>query len=87
MYYFEPSLKTILAFFEDQVFTSILKQVVDESELSRLASRIKSMEDSLSSIEKEELLLRKAYLRTKRLMENNKQIQRIAGINLWTGAR
>lgn len=83
MYYFEPSLKTILSFFEDQVFTAILKQVVDESELSRLASRIKSMEDSLSSIQKEEILLKKSYNRTKRLLENNRQIQRIAGINLW----
>lgn len=86
VYYFEPSLKTILSFFEDQVFTSILKQVVDESELSRLASRIKSMEDSLGSIQREELLLKKSYNRTKRLAENNKQIQRMAGIALW-GAR
>ncbi len=82
-YFFEPNLVKILGFFEDQVFASILKQVVDESELSRLASRIKSMEDSLGSIEKQETILKKKYLRTLRLAENNKQIQRISGVILW----
>lgn len=78
-FFFEPNLQKILGFFEDQVFASILKQVVDESELSRLASRIKSMEDSLMSIEKQEQILKKVYLRTLRLSENNKQQQRLAG--------
>lgn len=81
-FFFEPNLGKILGFFEDQVFASILKQVVDESELSRLASRIKSMEDSLGSIEKEEAVLKKNYLRTLRISENNKQIQRIAGLTV-----
>ncbi len=82
-FFFEPNLPKILGFFEDQVFASILKQVVDESELSRLASRIKSMEDSLGSIEKQEIILRKHFLRTMRMAENNKQIQRISGLLLW----
>lgn len=84
-FFFEPTLRKILAFFEAQMFSSVLKQVVDESELSRLASRIKSMEDSLGTIEKEQLTLHKTELRTKRLIENNKQIQRLAGIELWLG--
>lgn len=82
-FFFEPNLPKILGFFEDQVFASILKQVVDESELSRLASRIKSMEDSLGSIEKQESALQKNYLRAMRIAENNKQIQRISGILIW----
>ena len=82
-FFFEPDLKKILGFFEDQVFASILKQVADESELSRLASRIKSMEDSLEVIEKEEYALRKTYLRAQRLSESNKQIQRLSGVALW----
>ncbi|MFI5265540.1 MAG: F0F1 ATP synthase subunit gamma [Candidatus Levyibacteriota bacterium] len=82
-FFFEPNLQRILGFFEDQVFASILKQVVDESELSRLASRIKSMEDSLQSIEKQERILKKTYLRSMRLLENNKQIQRLAGLSVW----
>lgn len=79
-FFFEPNLQKILGFFEDQVFASILKQVVDESELSRLASRIKSMEDSLLSIEKQEQILKKVYLRTLRRTEDNKQQQRMAGM-------
>lgn len=82
-FFFEPNLQKILGFFEDQVFASILKQVVDESELSRLASRIKSMEDSLLSIEKQEQLLKKKYLRTMRISENNKQMQRLSGMVMW----
>lgn len=82
-YFFEPNLKKILGFFEDQMLSSLLKQVVDESELSRLASRIKSMEDSLGSIAKQEALLKKKFNRNKRLVENNKQIERLSGIALW----
>lgn len=82
-FFFEPSLETILEFFEDQVFTSLLKQVVDESELSRLAARIKSMEDSLGNIEKQEQKLKLDTFRSKHLLENAKQIQRLAGISLW----
>lgn len=82
-FFFEPTLKKILAFFETQMFSSVLKQVVDESELSRLASRIKSMEDSLGTIEREQSLLHKTELRAKRQVENNKQLQRLAGIALW----
>lgn len=79
MFYFEPSLEEILEFFQTQLFTSVMKQIVDESELSRLASRIKSMEDSLSTIEKEEDALKKNEIRAKRLSENSKQIQRLSG--------
>ncbi len=82
-YFFEPTLRKILAFFETQMFTSVLKQVVDESELSRLASRIKSMEDSLSTIEREQEQLHKTELRAKRMVENSKQLQRLSGIALW----
>lgn len=82
-FFFEPNLSKILGFFEDQVFASILKQTVDESELSRLASRIKSMEDSLGVIEKQEVLLKKMAARGKRLEENNKQIQRLSSVVLW----
>lgn len=82
-FFFEPTLKKILGFFETQMFSSVLKQVVDESELSRLASRIKSMEDSLGTIEKEQDILHKTELRAKRMIENNKQLQRLSGIALW----
>lgn len=82
-FFFEPSLETILQFFENQVFTSLLKQVVDESELSRLASRIKSMEDSLGNIEKQEQKLKLETFRSRHLIENSKQIQRLSGISLW----
>jgi F0F1-type ATP synthase gamma subunit len=83
-FFFEPNLQQVLGFFEDQVFASILKQTVDESELSRLASRIKSMEDSLGVIEKQEINLRKISNRATRLAENNKQIQRLSGVVLWS---
>ncbi len=82
-FFFEPSLKKILGFFETQMFSSVLKQVVDESELSRHASRIKSMEDSLGTIEREQDILHKTELRAKRQVENSKQLQRLSGIALW----
>ena len=39
-YIFEPSLETIVIFFETEIFSSLLEQVFHESRLAKLASRM-----------------------------------------------
>ena len=82
---FEPSLENIWQFFQNQVISSLFKQTVHEAELSRHAARIKAMEEVLSNTEKQALKLRIAQRQFKNWLSNKKQIQTIAGINLWKG--
>jgi ATP synthase F1 gamma subunit len=82
-YFFEPSLQEILRFFETQVFASLFQQTMHESELSRLASRIKAMEDALSNIDRSEIQLKGQQRRLKKLHQNRKQLETMSGIKLW----
>ena len=52
-YYFEPDLEKILIFFETQIFASLFKQTVYESQLARYASRIGAMEEALVAVDKQ----------------------------------
>lgn len=82
-YFFEPSLQEILRFFETQVFASLFKQTIHESELSRLASRIKAMEEALSNINRTEVQLKGQERRYKKLDQNRKQMETMSGMRLW----
>ena len=50
-YFFEPSLEKILDFFEHEIFASILEQTFTESDLSRFASRIISLDAARENID------------------------------------
>jgi len=56
LYYFEPSLEKIAAFFEVQMVSALFKQSVYEGQLARYASRIGSMEEALHAIKKESIV-------------------------------
>lgn len=79
-FFFEPSLEKILNFFETQVFTSLFKQTVNESELSRLASRIKAMEEAFGNIDKTEGELGLAMRKANRNLQNKKQLDALVGV-------
>jgi ATP synthase F1 gamma subunit len=83
-FFFEPSLETILNFFETQIFSSLLNQTVHENELARYASRIKAMEESLGNINGTIKRLRAAERRLANLEANRKQLAALSGISLWT---
>lgn len=80
---FEPSLPSVLDFFESQIFSALFKQTMHESELARFASRIQAMEQALTSIEGEQKKLYTESRRIRDLVENKKQQGRIAGMSLW----
>lgn len=84
-YYFEPSLETILSFFETQIFANLFKQTLDESQLARNASRVKAMEQTMNNLADEEKRLKILQRKMNRKIENKKQIDRYAGNRMWTG--
>ncbi len=74
-YAFEPSMEMILDFFENQVFISLFKQTVNETELARLASRIRAMEEALGNIEKLEPRIKRESKIYQRAIQNKKQLE------------
>lgn len=80
---FEPSLEDILQFFETQVFASLFKQTVSEAQLARYGSRIRSMGEAIGHIDTEKKSLLNRERRTKQMINNKKQIERLSGVMLW----
>jgi F0F1-type ATP synthase gamma subunit len=71
-YIFEPSLARIIEYFEKEIFGSIFEQSMHESQLSKLASRMVSLDSAVENIKRRMVTL---DLR-KRLLEHqvrNKQ--------------
>lgn len=77
---FEPSVEEIVNFFETQVFASLLKQTITESQLARYASRIKAMEDALNRIETKEKLMKVLERKEKHKIADKKQLNSFSGI-------
>lgn len=81
-FFFEPSIKEIMEFFETQVFYSLFYQTVHETELARLASRVKAMEEALGNIDRKEIELIKHERRLKKQLADKKQLSMLSGISL-----
>lgn len=80
---FEPSLEATLSLFENQIFNSLFKQTLHESELSHVASRLKQMENALVNIETyQHKITQQRRILIKR-KESSKRLQRLSGISLW----
>ncbi len=80
---FEPSLETILLFFEDLIASSLFRQTVHETQLARLASRVMSMEQAQQNITQQMKKLRFSQIKINRLDQQKKQLERLSGISLW----
>lgn len=80
---FEPSLETILVFFEELIASSLFRQTVHETQLARLASRVMSMEQAQQNISVQLKRLRSSQIKVNRLDQQKKQLERLAGISLW----
>ncbi len=80
---YEPSLEELVLFFESQIFSSLLKQTIDESHLSRYASRIKAMEEALGNIDSKSKSLLSESRKLKKSVMNRKQNEALAGMALW----
>lgn len=81
---YEPSIEEITEFFETQIFSGLFKHAIDESHLSRYASRIKAMEEALVNINAKSKKLQSEERKIKKSVQNRKQNAAIAGMALWT---
>lgn len=70
---FEPSLEQILRFFESEIFTSVMDQVLQESQLAKSASRILAMNRATKNIEETLAKSKIKQNRIKHSRENKKQ--------------
>lgn len=80
---FEPNLEKLIQFFETQIFVTLFRQTVHESELARYASRVNAMEESLQFIKKRQKELNSAKQRLGRSLQQKKQLERLSGMRLW----
>jgi len=76
-FYFEPSIEKIVSFFETQVFALLLQQTVHETELARLASRIKAMEQAIEQTDTRLRVLGKASIHIRHDINNKKQLEQL----------
>lgn len=82
-FYFEPSLEEVLTIFENQIFGSLFRQTLHESELAHVTSRIQQMESALENIETSQKKLNKLRKLVMKRQESAKRLQRLSGISLW----
>lgn len=80
---YEPAIEELIFYFETQVFGALFNLIISESRLSRYASRIKSMEDSLANIKDRSLELKVSERKIKKAAKNKSQNSLIAGILMW----
>lgn len=80
---FEPNLEKLIQFFETQIFATLFRQTVHESELARYASRVNAMEESLQFIKKRQRELHDSKKRFVRSIQQKKQLERLSGMRLW----
>ncbi|OGM74157.1 hypothetical protein A2382_02030 [Candidatus Woesebacteria bacterium RIFOXYB1_FULL_38_16] len=80
-YIFEPSLETILQFFETEIFASMFEQIVREGELAKNASRVISMDQADINIKLKIKNLKLIALRSRHEKANKKQLAALAHLN------
>jgi len=81
---FEPTIESILIFFEKQIFTSIFEQTIRESQLAKFGSRLQVMDRSGENIKNGIQRLREKQLRFVHQEANKKQLARYSSISLWS---
>lgn len=82
-YLFEPSLKEVLKFFEEQICFSLVKQSFNESNLAHLGSQMHAMEITAQN---SEIILKKLIterIRLEKQEKNKKTYTLLSGLSLW----
>ena len=82
-YFFEPSLAKVLEFFEKQIFSSIFEQTVRESQLSKIASRLTTLDKASENIDLRLKGMTSEKNRSIHQIQNKKQLQTFSSRVLW----
>lgn len=83
-YLFEPSIQEVAKVFEGEILASIFEQTLHESHLSKFASRLLALDRSVENIERRIKQVKGDQIKWAHKKRNSKQLQTIAGVNLWT---
>lgn len=83
-YMFEPNLQEVLLYFENQILASSFIQSLNESYLSKYASRMVSLDVALSDIERKVKNISLTRQKVRHSVNNRKQQDLLAGRQLWT---
>lgn len=82
-YIVEPSVESVLNFFEVEIFSTIFKQKLYECELAKYGSRINAMESAIASTETRLKRLKAERFIFLKRMDNKLQLERLSGVALW----
>lgn len=77
-YFFEPSLEKIVAFFESELFTSLVEQTLHESALAKFASRMVALEQAIDNVKGKVKKTEQDALRLSHYLANKKQQNSLA---------
>lgn len=80
-YIFEPSLESILEFFESEIFASLFDQSVRESQLAKFAARILAMDQAEESVKKNINKVSLYLSRERHRATGRKQLNALASIS------
>ncbi|MEX0617058.1 MAG: FoF1 ATP synthase subunit gamma [Candidatus Woykebacteria bacterium] len=82
-FFFEPTEKEIMEFFETQVIANLFHQKIYEAQLARFASRLITMNEATKNASEKLASLTDDYLRFKKYLRNKKQLTTTSGRALW----
>lgn len=82
-YIFEPSLDKIIEYFEKEIFSSIFEQTMHESQLSKFASRMITLDQATENIKKRLSSLEYKQRLWQHQVKNKKQLNSMAGMQMW----
>ena len=83
-YFFEPSAKEVMSYFDSQIIQLLFRQTILEAMLARYAARLSLMDQASQTLEK--LLAQNTFeqIKIKRNKENKKLQNVFSGMSVWT---
>lgn len=86
-YIFEPSIEKIIEFFEKEIFTSIFEQTMHESQLSKFAARMVTLDRTMLNVKKGLVTLNKKRRVVQHELMNKQQINVVSRMIAWNRDR
>jgi len=86
-YFFEPSLENVIEYFEKEIFSSIFEQTMHESDLSKYAARMVTLDAATDNINEKlsQLVFRQKLLDHQK--KNKDQVNALSRVLLWSKRR
>jgi F0F1-type ATP synthase gamma subunit len=82
-YFFEPTSRDVMAYFEGQIIGSLFRQKILEAMLARYAARLTIMDSANQTVKKIVMVNERLKVTTDRRESNKKMLNSFAGLALW----